>query len=478
MSSVDAAKLLSTTQLRHPLAIAKCMMAYGEHDEPFEVLARYDPQRPIAKGTFGYVCAAADTQILVEDEEGKPTPRQVAIKKIGGLFNSQRHWVCGIRELQMMVHFEHNNVMKATDLFIPLGEHAHLTMSSIKARKEMFDEVYIVMDMMDQSLRDFIDAQDAVEVEVREVPLAKTTKKIQAHPCTLEHRCYLLFQLLLGMGYLHRSNVMHRDLKPENILIDYSWTAKICDFGQGREVADNAAATTQADCCTQWYAAPESLTLSQEHAESLAVVDHSIFHAVDIWSIGCIAAEMLIGRPLFGEENRGGIPQLRRIVQTMGMPTAEDLKSLARSGDPKAVSEMEVFLKQFGVLPTESQLKGMLVSPLGEENQCEEEVTLILNMLKYNPRERITISSALASPLFAAYIPEGGSIDELLGTPIHFNFTPKEQLQTLTQAKDTIWGLFLERHPEVRELIEALAENERREISRKEKEAAAAKPSE
>ena len=467
MSAAPAAPTqgkLSTTLLRHPLAIRKTLLEfeapYGQtHKEMFEVLARYNVQGAIANGAFGYVCAADDSEKM--DDEGAPVG--MAIKKIVRLFEGQRRWVCGSRELQMMLHFDHPKVMAAKDIFIPLG--ANLTSKSIEARKEQFDDVYIVMDFMDQSLREFINSQDEVEAPINPVTGKPSTQNGKVTPMQLQHRTYLMFQLLQGMGYLHRNAVMHRDMKPANVLVDLNYNAKICDFGQGRGIGDgNQAVRTMADCCTQWYSAPENLTITQEQ-DSSTMIDLKIFHAQDVWSLGCIAAEMIIGRPLFEVSERGGLPQLKLIVSTMGMPTHEELNALNREGDTP-LAEMEIFLKQWNV-PSESKLREILVSPLGEEEQSPDEVNMVISMLKYNQTERITIEDAIRNPCFAPFVEEGQDPVDLLGKAVMFPFTPKTHLESLPQAKELIWNLFLERHPEVAELTEALLLNEAHDAAKK-----------
>uniref|UniRef100_A0A8C0HJ38 mitogen-activated protein kinase n=5 Tax=Neoaves TaxID=3078114 RepID=A0A8C0HJ38_9AVES len=112
-----------------------------------------------------------------------------------------------------------------------------------------------------------------------------------AQPLTLEHVRYFLYQLLRGLKYIHSANVLHRDLKPSNLLVNENCELKIGDFGMARGLgADprHAKAFLTEYVATRWYRAPELLL-------SL----HRYTRAIDMWSVGCIFAEMLGRRQLF-----------------------------------------------------------------------------------------------------------------------------------------------------------------------------------
>lgn len=104
------------------------------------------------------------------------------------------------------------------------------------------------------------------------------------------HRKYILYQLLLGLYYLHSGRLVHRDLKPSNLLLAANCQLKLCDFGLVRHLGkdeDNEAVMTEG-VATRWYRAPELLLGSQAYDEK-----------VDMWSVGCIMAEMIMKSPLF-----------------------------------------------------------------------------------------------------------------------------------------------------------------------------------
>ena len=105
------------------------------------------------------------------------------------------------------------------------------------------------------------------------------------------HNRFILYQIIKGMKYLHSASVIHRDLKPSNILINSDCHIKICDFGLARSLAADQAdkdVILTEEVATRWYRAPEVLLGSKNYGTS-----------ADIWSIGCILAEILIGKPFF-----------------------------------------------------------------------------------------------------------------------------------------------------------------------------------
>lgn len=109
-----------------------------------------------------------------------------------------------------------------------------------------------------------------------------------------------------GVAHLHRQGVMHRDLKPSNMLIDWNGVLKLCDFGQARDYQPDAGELSY-QVCTRWYRAPELLYGSTSYNTD-----------VDIWSLGCVLAEMLQEWPLFKGEN--DIEQLGLVVKALGPP--------------------------------------------------------------------------------------------------------------------------------------------------------------
>ncbi|GET86928.1 CMGC/MAPK protein kinase, putative [Leishmania tarentolae] len=552
-----------STLLRHPLASKRCMMIFHQNGEEtmelFELLSRYEAVRPIGQGSYGYVCSARDSDLVEKFQTTPPeeyedasltseerediydTNTLVAIKKLRQLFenNQPRMWLCATREIQLMMAFQHDNVMSATDFFIPLGGVDMMTYDSILQLQHTFDGVYVVMKKMDYTLREVLDSTIVTaaelapkyEVWMRRVkslmancgkanadvsctPPSGPSLRLQAksgaqdeghetvgtaaastndhgatmantssdncvkkggkdaegspvccplttvtlHSLTRDYRKFILYQVFRGVGYLHLCPVIHRDLKPENIMLDRCYGTRITDFGQGRDVGLNTTTDyvqTVLDNCTQWYAAPETLTVAIN--SPMGFIDHDSFHGVDVWSIGCIAAEMLIGRPLFYTASVGGKSQLLSIFRVLGEPSASAIESIAEYRD-KETREffMNSVKKLVQTAPPSSTitptLAELLRSPYGDED--EDEVRLIIDCLRWDPRERLTIQEALQNPFFTkdGYDPVIDPEDTAQRVP---SVRP-EDISEPVSGRAFLWNLFLERHPEVKELWNSL----------------------
>lgn len=158
-------------------------------------------------------------------------------------------------------------------------------------------------------------------------------KLLKTQKITNDHICYFTYQILRGLKYIHSANVIHRDLKPSNILLNCNCDLKICDFGLAR-VADPEhdhvgiltgkrsalAGAGRWDAhlelaiaeyvATRWYRAPEIMLNSKAYTQS-----------IDVWSVGCIMAEMIGNRPLFPGKHY--LNQLSLILNVVGSPSDE-----------------------------------------------------------------------------------------------------------------------------------------------------------
>jgi mitogen-activated protein kinase 1/3 len=128
-----------------------------------------------------------------------------------------------------------------------------------------------------------------------------------------DHCQYFIYQTLRALKAMHSANVLHRDLKPSNLLLNANCDLKVCDFGLARSAAsteDNSGFMTEY-VATRWYRAPEIMLTFKEYTK-----------AIDVWSVGCILAEMLSGKPLFPGKDYHH--QLTLILDVLGTPTMED----------------------------------------------------------------------------------------------------------------------------------------------------------
>lgn len=187
-----------------------------------------------------------------------------------------------------------------------------------------------------------------------------------------QHFQYFLYQILRGLKYIHSADVLHRDLKPSNLLVNANCDLALCDFGLSRGVDGEADSNLTEYVVTRWYRAPELLCDSSSYGK-----------AVDIWSVGCIFAEMLTRKPFF----RGEHPhhQLACIVEKLGCPAPEDMEFVSHPLARKAVTSA-----------TESK-----VTPLSEflpANTNVMAIDLLSKMLVFKPEKRIMVDQALSHP--------------------------------------------------------------------------------
>ncbi|EFO23440.2 CMGC/MAPK protein kinase [Loa loa] len=233
----------------------------------------------IGTGAYGVVCKAYDQQ------NGK----KVAIKKIMKAFSVAVLLKRSLREIRILRCLNHENIVSVHDVFIAPGLHGL--------------DVYMVLDLMETDLHQIIHSRQDL---------------------TNQHYQYFLYQILRGLKYLHSVGIMHRDLKPSNLLVNSDCLLKIGDFGMARlaeqqlddqNVLLNPNFMTQY-VSTRWYRAPELL---------FSLIDYDT--QVDIWSAGCIFAEMLLRRQLFPGKDAGS--QVKIIIYYLGTPEKDVMERIS-----------------------------------------------------------------------------------------------------------------------------------------------------
>ncbi|TSK14508.1 Mitogen-activated protein kinase 7 [Bagarius yarrelli] len=288
-------------------------------DVKFEVGEEYDIIETIGTGAYGVVSSA----------RRRDNGQQVAIKKIPNAFEVVTNAKRTLRELKILKHFKHDNIIAIKDILQPV------------------------------------------------VP-PSAFKSVQ--PLTPEHTRYFLYQLLRGLKYIHSANVIHRDLKPSNLLVNENCELKIGDFGMARGLsaahAEESRSFMTEYVATRWYRAPE-LLLSLHH--------YSL--AIDIWSVGCIFAEMLGRKQLFPGKHY--VHQLQLILSVLGSPPESVVAAIG-------ADRVRSYIQS---LPSRAPV------PLTKLYPQTEPVALgLLNaMLHFDPHERISVCQALEHPYLAKY---------------------------------------------------------------------------
>lgn len=289
--------------------------------------------RPIGYGAFGIVWSVTDPR------DGK----KVALKKMPNVFQSLISSKRVYREIEMLCFLKHENVMSALDILQP----PHI---------DYFQELYVITELMQSDLHRII---------------------VSSQPLTPDHVKIFLYQTLRGLKYLHSARILHRDIKPGNLLVNSNCLLKICDFGLARVEEPNRSRNMTLEVVTQYYRAPELLMGARHYTA-----------AIDIWSVGCIFAELLGRRILF--QARNPILQLDLIIDLLGTPSNEDMRYACNGArqhikksplKPPALAALYILSKQ--------------VTP--------DAVHLLCQMLMFNPDKRIDSSTALRHP----YLDEG-----------------------------------------------------------------------
>jgi len=177
--------------------------------------------------------------------------------------------------------------------------------------------------------------------------------------------------MLRSLAHIHSKGICHRDIKPQNLLVDiHTHALKLCDFGSAKILRPGESNISY--ICSRYYRAPELIFGASNYTP-----------AIDVWSVGCVFAELILGKPLFPGES--GIDQLVEIIKVLGTPTREEIFAM----NPHYTDFKFPFIK---AAPWSK------VFPA--KKAAEEAMDLLSKMLVYDPRKRITASDGMAHPFF------------------------------------------------------------------------------
>ncbi|XP_036862579.2 mitogen-activated protein kinase 11 isoform X1 [Manis javanica] len=347
----------------------------------WEVPQRLQGLRPVGSGAYGSVCSAYDARLC----------QQVAVKKLSRPFQSPVHARRTYRELRLLKHLKHENVIGLLDVFTPA--------TSI----EDFSEVYLVTTLMGADLNSIVKCQALSD----------------------EHVQFLVYQLLRGLKYIHSAGIIHRvgavgwlaecgarplqsqagqllsshlpalqDLKPSNVAVNEDCELRILDFGLARQADEEMTGYV----ATRWYRAPE-IMLNWMHYNQ----------TVDIWSVGCIMAELLQGveKQVLGSApkiwgpgkglclasghflSQADIDQLKRIMEVVGTPSPEVLAKISSE-------HARTYIQSLPPMP-QKDLRSIFhgANPLA--------VDLLGRMLVLDSDQRVSAAEALAHAYFSQY---------------------------------------------------------------------------
>nr|XP_026690740.1 extracellular signal-regulated kinase 2-like isoform X2 [Ciona intestinalis] len=301
------------------------------------ITEKYEIKRRLGKGAYGIVWKALDRR----------TGEIVALKKIFDAFRNCTDAQRTFREIMFLQEFgDHSNVIKLLNV--------------MKADNDR--DIYLVFEFMDTDLHAVIKKGNIL-------------KDI--------HKRYIMYQLLKATMYMHSGNVIHRDHKPSNILLDSDCFVKICDFGLARSLTQlkeseqpggNPALTEYV--ATRWYRAPEILLASPRYTKG-----------VDMWSVGCILGELLMGKPLFPGSST--LNQIERIMSSIPRPTKADVDSIH--------SEYGHSILDRASMRPRKHLRDLI------PDAPEDALDLMENLLVFNPEKRLSAKECLSHPYVAKF---------------------------------------------------------------------------
>lgn len=296
----------------------------------FEVGPNYELCKVIGCGACGIVCSAVE----------ESSRREVAIKKISNAFSSLVEGKRVLREMEIMTTLNHKNLIKLHHFF------------QFQSR-ETFKDIYLVMDLYDTDLHKIICSRQQL---------------------TNEHHQYFMIQAFRGLNYLHEAKVMHRDLKPSNLLVNGDCALAICDFGLARDEEKDSDLTQYV--VTRWYRPPEVISMGSKQYTG----------AVDVWSLGLIFAELLVGKALL--QGKDYISQLVMIVNLLGLPSEEDMEFISPAAKKFLLS------RKFQTPTSFSDLFSM--APV-------EVIDLLSNLIVFHPAKRLTTKEVIMHPYFERF---------------------------------------------------------------------------
>ena len=393
---------------------------------------KYNLKQVLGQGSFGKVVLGYDKSITSIDLKVNQNSL-VAIKGLSDVFDHVNDAKTAYREMHILKRLKHNNIVLLKEIIVPrlnsisvddLRLHCFhdLNQGKVDFLKSL-GHLYLVFEFVETDLRKIIESDQFM---------------------TKDHIRYILYQILCALKYVHSANVIHRDLKPANILINCKDCGiKIADFGlsrvvdskviEGKSVTDHPlelptdalmhrsasdadenpvvdnkesvfikpsfTRTMTSHVVTRWYRSPE------------VILKLNYTSAIDIWSVGCIFAELLgmikencpkkeDRHPLFPGRSCPSLSPIRRPLQNISA-TADQLttifKVLGSPTDDDLVGLQQETINHIKKMPQYQARNPKSIFP----SLDDDEQDLLLSMLKFNSNQRVTVDQALSHKYFA-----------------------------------------------------------------------------
>ncbi|CBZ55184.1 cDNA FLJ33690 fis, clone BRAWH2002967, highly similar to Mitogen-activated protein kinase 3, related [Neospora caninum Liverpool] len=482
-----------------------------DNETVWQVPTRLKFVKKVGSGAYGCVASFEDTSTSVSDDtttgdgeksrrepssEGaggdSGTNKRVAVKKIGDLFRDLIDAKRIYREIKILKELKHENIINLVEILDPLTPD--------------FDDIYLVSDLMDTDLHRVIYSRQ---------------------PLTAEHHQYFLYQLLLGLSFLHQADIIHRDLKPSNILVNLNCDIKICDFGLARGLnmnpspsqnlfpgppasqlsgpacmaSQSSVVCTYSEACTgagkwgdQKIAAaagagstaatrlvrlahqqgsglseqlPEMPAKTEEPNDDMELTDYVVTRwyrppeilispfcyskPVDLWSVGCIFAELLGRRALFAGKDH--FDQLRRIVRILGRPSTAEINKVATEGRGRHFNNTGKGTSNAKRKRSEAARRFIESLPNNDPYKLEDlfpdaskaALDLLSGLLAFDPAKRITVQEALRHEYFEGL--HSVEDEPHVTTPVDWSFDNFVPTKRLLQNK--VYQEIISYHPEI-----------------------------
>lgn len=287
------------------------------------ILRRYEISKQLGHGAYGIVWRAEDRR----------THQVVALKKIFDAFQNASDAQRTFREILFLLRVDHPNIIKLLNVHRALNDR----------------DIYLVFEYMAADLHTVIRAGLLMDI----------------------HKEFIIYQLLATLKYLHSAEILHRDMKPSNVLVNTDCSIKLADFGLARSILslEQERKPVLTDyIATRWYRPPEILLGSTRYTKG-----------VDMWAVGCILGEVILGRPIF--PGRSTAHQLELILAITGEPSAEDI---AATNSQFAETMLRGIRR-----PEKKHISELL------PQASPEAIDLIERLLRFNPNERLSAEEAL-----------------------------------------------------------------------------------
>ena len=350
---------------------------------------RFILQKKIGQGAYGVVFKAID----------KKTKEQVALKKLFGAFQDEVDSQRTFREVMLLQELNgHDNIIRLLNV--------------IKAENDL--DLYLVFDYMEADLFNVIRANILQDI----------------------HKKFIIYQILKAIKFIHSADIIHRDLKPSNIFINSDCHIKLGDFGLARTLGHNPHIQNMVTeyVATRWYRAPEMILAAQKYGKP-----------IDMWSVGCILYELLVGTPLLpGKSTK---EMMKMMFGVTGFPDRKEYNEVKNECKIQHIDYDDLLQEKI-------KKKKNILQMVSGYTHDEVAIDLLLKLLVFNPKKRLTAEEALEHPYVADFhnLEEEIICDHKIEIPLDDNnkFTKEEYRQKL-------YDVVLKRKIEIRrQILEAM----------------------